>query len=179
MPMTMHDAIRLLDEVAGEPGVGLPEELFLFVSRITPLVNVDLLIQDERRHTLLTWRSDEYYGAGWHIPGGIIRFQETAQHRIGEVARIELGASVEFEPAPVTVVESFVRKGQERNRGHAISLLYRCRLTSPLDPLQRASTDPPAPGSWQWHAGSPPDLLEVQRIYGQFIDVSAPDAMLH
>ena len=38
---------------------GLPDELFLFVSRITPLVNVDLLIQDDRRHTLFTWRSDE------------------------------------------------------------------------------------------------------------------------
>src|SRR5258705_8683005 len=54
----------------------LPEELFLFISRITPLINVDLLIQDYGKGTLLTWRSDRFFGPGWHVPGGIIRHKE-------------------------------------------------------------------------------------------------------
>jgi ADP-ribose pyrophosphatase YjhB (NUDIX family) len=164
--MTLTDAVHLLDELAGDPRTGLPEELFLFMSRITPLVNVDLLIQDDDHRTLLTWRSDEHHGAGWHIPGGIIRYKETAHQRIREVARLELGASVDFEPVPVAVMESIA---SERNRGHFISLLYRCRLTSALDPRRQAAGDPPDIGTWRWHTGPPPDLLEVHNMYRTFL----------
>jgi ADP-ribose pyrophosphatase YjhB (NUDIX family) len=168
--MTLPDALHFLDQLAGDARTGLPEDLFLFVSRVTPLVNVDLLIQDQDptrgRGTLLTWRNDQFYGAGWHIPGGIIRYKETAHQRIQEVARGELGASVEFDPAPLTVVESMSR---ERNRGHFISLLYLCRLTSPLDPHRQALTDPPEPGAWRWHTDPPPDLLEAHKIYQPFL----------
>jgi ADP-ribose pyrophosphatase YjhB (NUDIX family) len=164
--MNLSEAIQTLDQLAGDPSAGLPEDLFLLVSRITPLINVDLLIQDERHHSLLTWRSDQHYGAGWHIPGGIIRYKETAQHRIHEVARQELGAAVDFDPIPIAITESIA---PERNRGHFISLLYRCRLTSPPDPRRHAPTDPPQPGSWRWHAGPPADLLEVHKMYRPFL----------
>jgi len=66
----------------GDPRQGLPEELFLFVSELTPMINVDLLIKNDRNETLLTWRADNFYGPGWHIPGGIIRFKESASSRI-------------------------------------------------------------------------------------------------
>ena len=168
--MTLPQAIRLLEELAGDPTTGLPEDLFLFVSRITPLVNVDLLVQDDARRTLLTWRSDDHYGNGWHIPGGIIRYKETAAQRVREVARQELSASVDFDPDPIAVIESIA---QERNRGHFVSLLYRCRLTSPLDPRMEAATDPPAPGHWRWHTGAPPDLLEAHDIYKRFLQGGA------
>jgi ADP-ribose pyrophosphatase YjhB (NUDIX family) len=169
--MTFSDAIRILDDLAGDPHTGLPEDLFLFISRMTPLVNVDLLIQDERNRTLLTWRRDEHHGTGWHVPGGIIRFQETAHQRIREVARLELGASIEFEPSPVGVMESIGPPRQKPDRGHFISLLYRCRLNSPLDPRLEAATNPPEPGNWQWHTGSPPDLLAVHQMYQPFIGI--------
>jgi colanic acid biosynthesis protein WcaH len=164
--MTLSHAIQALDHLVPNPNSGLPEELFLFVSRITPLVNVDLLIQQEGR-TLLTWRSDEHHGAGWHVPGGIIRYKETARYRINEVARQELGATVEFDEAPIHVIES---TGPQRNRGHFISLLYRCRLTSELDPQLQAVSDPPAAGNWRWHPHSPPDLLQVHHVYRSILD---------
>jgi colanic acid biosynthesis protein WcaH len=56
--------LATLEAWAPEPAAGLPEELFLLFSRFMPLVNVDLLVQDERRGTLLTWREDEFYGPG-------------------------------------------------------------------------------------------------------------------
>ena len=164
--MTLPQAIHILDQLTPDPTAGLPEDLFLFISRITPLVNVDLLIQDDAHRTLLTWRSDGHYPDGWHIPGGIIRYKESAHQRIHQVARHELGASVEFDPAPIAVTESI---GRERNRGHFISLLYRCRLNSPPDPQLQALTDPPAPGAWRWHAGPPPDLLQVHDPYKPFM----------
>jgi ADP-ribose pyrophosphatase YjhB (NUDIX family) len=167
--MTLPEAIRLLDEISGDPTSGLPEELFLFISRMTPLVNVDLLIQNNGR-TLLTWRSDEHYGSGWHIPGGIIRYKETAHQRLREVARQELGATeIDFGQSPIAVVESIA---PERNRGHFISLLYRCQLNSPPDPRLQAITDPPAAGAWCWHTGPPPDLLEVHNMYRRFIEIN-------
>ena len=163
--MTLPAAIQALEDLAGDPRTGLPEDLFLFASRITPLVNVDLLIQDHDHRTLLTWRSDSHYGSGWHIPGGVIRYQETTRHRVHEVARLELGASVDFDSAPIAVMESMA---PTRNRGHFISLLYRCRLTSTLDP-QRAAAVPPAPGTWRWHPRPPEDLLPVHHMYRGFL----------
>ena len=48
----MRREIELLDSAVAkfrqeQPQMGLPEELFHFVSRSTPIVNVDLLIKDE------------------------------------------------------------------------------------------------------------------------------------
>ena len=92
MKRTRHIPKRILaalDAWAPEPAAGLPEELFLLVSRLTPLVNVDLLVQDEGLGTLLTWRADEFYGPGWHVPGGIIRYKETAEDCIRATAERE------------------------------------------------------------------------------------------
>ena len=67
---TRHRIFAELDAWASTANNGLPHDLFVFVSRLTPLVNVDLLIQDPHHGTLLTWRHDETYGPGWHVPGG-------------------------------------------------------------------------------------------------------------
>ena len=160
----MKDAISVLEKYA-EPGADLPEELFLFVSTLTPLVNVDLLIKDERNRTLLTWRDDAFYGAGWHVPGGIIRYKEQAQERIRKVAEQELGCAVLAESAPTFITESF---SGSLERGHFVSLLYRCRLTSDPEPRLQAR-ETPTPGQWRWHLTAPGDLLQVHRVYAHFL----------
>ena len=168
VPMHVADLQRALEAIEAtldDPHRGLPEELFLFVSRITPLVNVDLLIQDDLGRTLLTWRDDEFHGAGWHVPGGIIRFKETAADRIRTCARQELGVEITFEPAPILVNESI---RMEASRGHAIGLLFQCRLLGAPDAARQAVSDPPMPGHWRWHDHCPPDLLSVQRPYARF-----------
>jgi len=159
-------AIATLESSIADPHRGLPSDLFLFVSRITPLINVDLLIRDAGGRTLLTWRDDEIFGAGWHVPGSIIRYKETAADRIHACARDELGAEVTFEPAPLLVAE-FI--SDHRTRGHFISLLYRCRLVTPAEESRRATSEPVTRGQWRWHRSAPPDLLEVHRPYARFI----------
>jgi colanic acid biosynthesis protein WcaH len=158
--------IDQLESAIGDPHEGLPPDLFLFVSRVTPLVNVDLLIQDERRRTLLTWRDDEFYGAGWHVPGGIIRYKETAEERIRACAGEEIGAPVSFDPVPLLLLESIA---SQKDRGHFLSLLFRCRLIGAPDPSREALGDPPAPGAWRWHDGPPANLLDAQRRYASFL----------
>src|SRR5215470_6868925 len=96
-PQSRDRIFAELEDWADTPERGLPNEFFRFLSRLMPLVNVDLLIVDERLGTLLTWRDDENYGPGWHVPGGIIRYRETAEARICQTAQDELGTGVEFE----------------------------------------------------------------------------------
>jgi colanic acid biosynthesis protein WcaH len=157
--------ISTLEAALGDPRRGLPAEVFHFVSRITPLINVDLLIQDDRSRTLLTWRDDEFYGPGWHVPGGIIRYKESAADRIRACAHHELGADVSSDPEPLLVSEGI---GAEDTRGHHISLLFRCQLRSPPDAARQAVSDPPPSGHWRWHDRCPSDLLVEQRPYARF-----------
>ena len=62
-----------LDGIHPEQGLG--EELFLTVSSLVPIVNVDLLVYNDKGQFLLTKRDDPYCGRGWHVPGGCIRFK--------------------------------------------------------------------------------------------------------
>ena len=57
------EALAVLDSWALDPRGGLPEELFLFISRLVPMINVDLFISDDQGRVLLTWRDDEIFGA--------------------------------------------------------------------------------------------------------------------
>ena len=130
------------------------------------MINVDLLIQDDRGRTLLTWRDDKFFGAGWHIPGGVIRYKETAADRVRACAKLELGADVAFDPLPILVSETI---REEATRGHLISLLYQCSLLSSPDEARRAK-NPPGAGEWDWHDQCPQDLLGVQRQYVRFFE---------
>jgi hypothetical protein len=55
------DLIRKLESHLDAKADGLPEELFLFLSRLTPLINVDLLIQDDDARTSLR----HFHGMTW------------------------------------------------------------------------------------------------------------------
>jgi colanic acid biosynthesis protein WcaH len=162
--MDLRTHLSIVESAVGDPRDGLPADVFLFISRITPLINVDLLIQDNGR-TLLTWRDDEFFGAGWHVPGGIIRFKESAADRIRACAGEELGAAVSSEDVPLLMSETIL--GQD-TRGHHVSLLFRCRLLSPPADARRAASDPPSSGQWRWHDRCPPDLIESQGQYARF-----------
>lgn len=161
----LNNAISRVESAIQNPRRGLPEQVFLFVSRMTPLINVDLLIQDEEGRTLLTWRDDEFYEPGWHIPGSIVRHKETLAARIEACAHDELGAQVEFDSPPLLVSETI---RQQDTRGHFISLLYRCRLRTPPDESRRAGPRPLTAGEWQWHVFCPPNLLTIQKQYARF-----------
>ena len=52
----MSDVIRLLDTEVKDyrkkhPGIGLPEDLFNCVTRMTPIMNVDLLLELRKRRS--------------------------------------------------------------------------------------------------------------------------------
>ena len=45
-------------------------------------------VKDKNEDTLLAWRNDEFTGSGWSVPGGIVRFKETMENRLREVAKV-------------------------------------------------------------------------------------------
>lgn len=148
--------------------VDLGRDIFHFVSSLTPIVNVDLLIKNEFGETILTWRSDEFYGPGWHLPGGVVRFKEDPKKRVYKVALSELGCEVQFDQNPLTVRSQVT---DERDvRGHFISLLYHCKTTTPPDISRRADLRNPLNGQWSWHRCAPENLLPVHDSFRKFIN---------
>lgn len=164
--MHLSTAIEFLEEKIKNPHLGLSEEVFLLVSRLTPLVNVDLLIQDEKGRTLLAWRNDRYTGKGWHVPGGILRFKETLQARLQKVIETEIGTEVKIEPRPLAVNQLIFKK---KTRGHFISFLYKCFLPSSFSPLNKGRKENEA-GYLKWFNNSPENLIDAQIIYKKYLD---------
>lgn len=164
--MNIADAIAFLDKDVLNPSAGLPDEVFFYISRVTPLVNVDLLIKDERGRTLLSWRNDQYAGKGWHLPGGIVRFKEKLETRVKKVAETEIGTSVDFNPNPIAINQ--IIHNQRKIRGHFISILYKCSLTADFVPENKGISNNDA-GYLMWHADCPNDLLKFHDIYRKYL----------
>ena len=161
------DLIAQIRTYIGDSKRGLPEEVFRLVSELTPLVNVDLLIKDSSGRTLLTWRDDEFYGPGWHIPGGILRFKERALDRLAKVAELELGAQISSNLVPLLITE--IMHPSRDVRGHFISLLYECAITSgPLGECY-SQNGQPKNGQWAWFSEAPSELIHQHKVYKPFI----------
>ncbi len=153
-----------------DPTIGLPEEVFEFVTTLTPMVNVDLLIKDDLGRVLMAWRDDELCGRGWHIPGGIIRYKERAEERIQRTALKELGTEVLILKGPIEINEIFML---QEVRGHFISLLYECKLPDGFIIPQELIWDERTTkiGALKWHDKNP-GLVRGQRdIYSQIFSM--------
>jgi len=164
--MNISEAVEVLVKEVPNPSAGLPDEVFYYISRTTPLVNVDLLIKDEKGRTLLSWRDDQYAGKGWHIPGGIVRFKERLETRVEKVAETEIGTSVAFDPAPIALNQIIIPDRQLR--GHFISILYRCFLSGRFVPQNQGLAIGDR-GYLMWHDCCPDDLLGFHEIYREYI----------
>jgi len=162
----MNSAIDYINNYIKNPCLGLPEQLFTLVSRLTPLVNVDLLIKDENKRILLSWRDDKYSGVGWHIPGGIVRFMEKLETRIKEVSKIEIKTEVKYNLIPLKVQESIFYR-DNFIRSHFIAFLYRCSLSNKVK-LNNKGLKEGDVGYLKWHDSCPKNLIKCQKIYSKY-----------
>lgn len=107
----------------------------------------------------MTWREDVHNGAGWHIPGGCIRFRETMQERIQNCAMAELNMEVQAEPTPIAVVEhiiDYTRPIEDQNeRAHFITICFKCHLPNGSE----------IPKNAKWFDDLPDNLLRTQEAY--------------
>lgn len=165
--MMMKAIIEELKSLIENPTSGLPEDVFLFVTSIIPMINVDLLIKNDKKQTLLTWRDDGLWLPGWHIPGGIVRYKETMADRIHAVAVSELRTDVNFKTDPLAVKE--VIHPTRKVRGHFISFLFECSLTGNVEPKIMYKQGMPNPGEWAWHDKCPDNIISVHEMYKEYI----------
>ena len=167
--MDIGEAIAYLEGQVPDPREGLPEELFIFATKIVPIVNVDLLIKDDTGRTLLSWRDDQHCGTGWHLPGGIIRYKEPMTARLEKVAETEIGRPVSYHPRPLAVNELII---EPRVRGHFISFLFNCFIPGSFVPLNAGLAISDV-GYLRWHETCPDDLIDMHELYREYIDQTA------
>jgi len=163
--VNIHEAIAAIDGMVPDARKGLPEEVFLLASRLTPMVNVDLLVKDAAGRTLLSWRDDEFSGKGWHIPGGIVRYKETFEERILKTARKELGAEVVFDPVPAAIEQFFC---EHVSRGHFVSFLFKCRFLEEFSPENKGLAET-SRGYLKWHTVCPENMINIHEAYRKYI----------
>lgn len=161
-------AVQTLRQARLDTDAGMPLELFLLVSGLVPLPNVDLLITNDRGQLLLTRRNDPWYQASWHIPGGCMHYGEAFAHCVQETAKRELGTEVTVSPEPVAV-RNVIRgadtsKEYPRERGHNVAILFACRVSEgwEIDNGTKTESDD---GYAAWFDVLPEDFMEIQRVY--------------
>jgi colanic acid biosynthesis protein WcaH len=69
----------------------LPASEFLDAIRLTPLVSIDLIINDGNRRVLLGYRRNPPARDTWFVPGGRVRKGETLDAAFTRVVQEELG----------------------------------------------------------------------------------------
>ena len=177
MPNLSNCIANLRQQMAEEgidPRKGLGRELFLFASSLMPIVNVDLLVYNSKGQFLLTKRDDPYCGIGWHVPGGCIRFKETAEFRIREVARLELGITeLTIEKEPFKVLEFDITGLRDipnhDEYSHFFTLVYRCTVPDTYQ-IDNHGLSENEVGYIKWFDHLPDDFLKIQDKYRQIID---------
>lgn len=163
----MKDNQNILEQFMKIDGrEGLEEEIFIAVSTIIPIVNVDLLILDSQNHILLSWRDDVYFGKGWHLPGGCIRYKETMAQRIQKTAMNEIGTRVIAASEPIAVKDVIMGRdnAKVRERAHHLAILYKCRLPDQFV-IDNDKKSKGTPGYLQWFEAIPEDILPIHEVY--------------
>jgi colanic acid biosynthesis protein WcaH len=133
------------------------------------MVNVDLLVRDKAGRILLSWRDDILCGTGWHIPGGVVRFQETIIERLQKTALNELGCEVLLEN-PEPEFTEFIRPDGPRERSHFVSFIFHCRLPDGQD-LSSIKRCPGEAGYLAFHEKFPENMIPVHHFYSKYFGV--------
>lgn len=152
----------ILAKLSGQ-GADLPFPLFRFMTEITATANVDLLVQDDEEGVLLAWRDDPF-GAGWHVPGSIVRHREEIAHRILACADEEFGCEMDVSDRPVALIQIF------DDRGHSISLCYPSVLRGPPGKRVIGGDETPEAGDLCWFAVLPAQLYPSHLVYRDLLE---------
>jgi len=142
----------------------LPQHLFNYVSSITPLVNVELVITGPSKFVLLSWRDDGLYGPGWHLPGGILRYKESLLDRIRLVAYSECNIG-SFTTCTFLQVNQVINPRRDL-RGHFISLVFGLSI----DYIPVVGEPNTQDGSLGLFYSAPANLIDQHRRYIELIN---------
>lgn len=118
--------------------LALPD--FKQIIKNTPLVSIDLVIEDPDGRILLGWRSNAPAKGYWFVPGGRIVKDEHFGDAFQRIAKTELGLKLSFEDANFLGVFEHIYPndnfaGEAGYGTHYIVLAYRIKLNEALESL--------------------------------------------
>lgn len=161
----LNELIHKVESYILDVKKGLPDDIFYFISRTTPLVNVDLIVFSSKKKILFTWRDDKYAGKGWHLPGGIIRFKEDMVDRVKIVAKKEIGIELNKIEGPIDIKQ--IIDETKTNRAHFISLLFKCYIDEKNENIIKYKVDNDS-SNYMLSKGIPKNLLSWHNIYKDY-----------
>ena len=167
--ININNPIQVLKDRIEDSTRGLPEDIFLFVSSITPLVNVDILIKNEKNQILLSWRNGSYTEQGWHFPGRILRFKSTLEKCIQDLINEEIKKDIILNKCPLEYNEMIHDYSNIQNiRSHFISFLYEGFLDSNTI-LFTKKLSSNYNGYLKWFDYCPENLIEChKKVYNKY-----------
>jgi colanic acid biosynthesis protein WcaH len=71
----------------------LPPTQWLEIVRHTPLISIDLIVQDIEGRILLGLRNNEPARGSWFVPGGVVKKNESLDDAFARITETEIGAS--------------------------------------------------------------------------------------
>ena len=165
---SLQQAVDLLRNAHLDARHGLPEDLFLLVSSLVPLPNVDMLVTDKKGRILLSRRNDKFFEKSWHLPGGCLRYGESLEECLQNTARRELGCEVLFGGDPVTVKNVLRGKNYDLpypdERGLNVGILFHCTVPDNVI-LDNGSRSEEENGYLKWFSSLPHDFMKIQHVY--------------
>ncbi len=106
---------------------------FVEVVKKTPLVSIDLIVENNRNEVLLGFRKNEPAKNYWFVPGGRILKNERIAEAFERIAENELGINLAYEDADfLGVFEHLYPKNPTQKREfstHYVVLTYQVKLT--------------------------------------------------
>ncbi len=172
---TQEELTKAIETIRGmniDARNGIPESLFLMVSSLTPIPNVDLLIVNEKNEILLTRRNDDFFQKSWHIPGGCLRLGESFEDRIQSTAINEVGTRIQYNEKPMAV-RNVIRganamQNHPNERYHNVAILYQCYLPDGFE-ISNGVLQESDNGYKRWFKKLPKDFMKIQHVYDDIL----------
>ncbi len=110
---------------------------FLKVIDATPLISIDLIVENDAGHVLLGKRNNRPAQGFWFVPGGRIRKNETLAQAFHRISTTELGIVMPFERAsPLGAFDHIYSDNFANADGintHYVALGYKVRLEKGIE----------------------------------------------
>ncbi|PSW60653.1 GDP-mannose mannosyl hydrolase [Photobacterium kishitanii] len=126
----------------------LSESKFKSVLKSTPLISIDLIVENKKKQILLGLRLNKPAKGYWFVPGGRIFKDETMVEAFSRLTKEELG--VELQLSDATFIGPFEHFYDDNFSGddfstHYVVLGYRIKLDIPISQLPTVQH-----GHYQW-----------------------------
>ncbi len=129
--------ITLCTTSTGTDSIMIDKDKFLTIVDATPLVSIDLILEDNQGRILLGRRVNRPAQGYWFVPGGRIRKNELLAEAIKRISMTEFGTEIPLQDAQLIGAFDHIYDdnyhGVEQVNTHYVALGYKVTLTDTLE----------------------------------------------